>query len=423
MSPRVVRPPAIRYRPARRTDVDTLAELMVRTYRVSSLEGRKEFFLDHPRFTIRDVRVGELDGQIVAALVLYPLHAWVRGQRVPVTGIGSVGVSPEHRRRGIGEALIKSALREMRARGDAFSLLYAFRASWYANLGWGLSETAHLLSVHPTALPASEEARRVRKASIPDRPAVQALYDRVAREGHFALERRPEWWEKRLWAAGGDWVVYEGRRRGDVEGYLQYEVDSADGPWKLAVTVNEFVASTPAAHRGLWGYLHAMREQAVEIVAAVPADNAWLTVLGSAQNQHPGVSVRTLSDTGNIGYGAMLRLVDARAAIEALPVAANARGEVLLEIADEQLPANSRAWRVQARDGRLHVRSDGARAGGSRLPKLVASASAVASIVSGTLSPVRAAEAGLVDDVRGAAAVMEPWFRARPAHLHPLNAF
>jgi predicted acetyltransferase len=325
----------------------------------------------------------------------------------------------------VGEALLRATLRELRTRGDALSLLYAFRADWYAKLGWGLSEVAHLLSVPPTALPASEESRRVRKAQIPDRPNVQALYDRVAREGHFSLERRPEWWEKRLWTAGGDWVVYEGKRRGDIEGYLQYEVDSAEGPWKLVITVNEFVAATPAAHRGLWGYLHALRDQAAEIVAAVPSDNAWLSVLGAAVNQRPGVSVRTLQDAGNLGYGAMLRLVDAKAGLEALPLAPGSRGELVLEVRDAQLPANARAWRVHAREGRLHVRAETGRAGsaGARLPKLSADTAVLASIVSGALSPVRAAEIGTVEDVRGAAALIEPWFRGRPAHVHPLNAF
>src|SRR6185503_6066877 len=103
---------ALRYRPARRTDVETLAELGVRTWRVSSLEKRREFYTDHPRFGLKDVRVGELDGQIVCSLVLYPFEVFVRGQRVPVVGVGSVGVAPEQRRRGIGEALMRAALRE-----------------------------------------------------------------------------------------------------------------------------------------------------------------------------------------------------------------------------------------------------------------------------------------------------------------------
>ena len=88
MSPvRPARPPAIRYRPARRTDVENLADLGARAYRVHSVEKRRDFYTEHPRFGLRDVRVGELDGQIVASLVLYPLKGWVRGQLVPVTGI------------------------------------------------------------------------------------------------------------------------------------------------------------------------------------------------------------------------------------------------------------------------------------------------------------------------------------------------
>src|SRR5437899_3374119 len=121
MSPRPPRPPAIRYRPARRTDVETLAELAARTYRVASVEKRREFYTDHPRFGLRDVRVAELDGEVVASLVLYPLLACVRGQRLPLAGVGSVAVSPEHRRRGVGEAMMRGALRELRQSGRALS--------------------------------------------------------------------------------------------------------------------------------------------------------------------------------------------------------------------------------------------------------------------------------------------------------------
>ena len=422
MSRTRLRPPALRYRPARRTDVDTLAELALRTYRVSSLEARREFYTEHPRFSIRDVRVGELDGEIVASLVLYPLLAWVRGVRLPVTGIGSVAVSPEHRRRGVGEALVRATLRDLRQRGDTMSLLYAFRSDFYGKFGWSLIERTSLVSLPPDVLPVSEEARRVRKLRIPDRPAVQALFEAQAQAtGHFALARRPEWWEKRLWNYEGEWIVYEGRRRGAIEGYLHYQVDAGDGPWKLAVTVNEFVASTPAAHRGLWGYLSSLRDQAVEVVASLPGDDLWPTVLGDARNVSGEFKLSVIRSTGHLGYGAMLRLVDVKGALEVLPVAPAARGELTLAVDDPVLPTNAREWRVQARDGRLLVRP--ARAGGGSLPRLSAGAGPLASLVSGLLSPVRAAEAGLVDDARGAAELMESWFRARPAYLYPMNAF
>ncbi len=425
MTPRPTRPPALRYRPARRTDVDTLAELALRAYRISSLEARREFFTEHPRFSIRDVRVGELDGEIVAALVLYPLHAYVRGHRLATTGIGSVAVSPEHRRRGVAEALLRATLRDLRQRGDATCLLYSFRADFYRRYGWALIERTNLLSLPPAALPASDEARHVRRMRLPDRPAVQELYARYAQAtGHFALERRPEWWEKRLWGYEGDWVVYEGKRRGQIEGYVQYQVDSGDGPWKLVLTVNEFVASTPAAHRALWGYLHAQRDQAVEIVAALPGDSLWLTQLGDAVNLRGELKLGVHRSAGHVGYGAMLRLVDVKAALEAVPLAPGARGELVIEVADAVLPANARAWRVTAREGRLHVRPERpGKAGARALPRLGASAESLAAIVGGLLSPGRAAEGGLVEDVRGAAEIMESWYRGRPAYLYPMNAF
>lgn len=422
---RTPRPPALRYRPARRTDIETLVELSLRTYRVSSAEARRDFFSDHPRFSLRDVRVGELDGEIVASLVLYPLHAFVRGEKLPVTGVGSVAVSPEHRRRGIGEALIRATLREMRQRGDALSMLYSFRGDFYRRFGWGLVEQPSMYAVPPAVLPASDEARRVRRLRMPDRPLVQELYDRFTRErGHFALARRSEWWERRLWGYEGEWVVYE-RSRGQIEGYVQLVVDAGDGPWKLVITVNEFVAMTPDAHRGLTGYLHGMRDQATEIVMKQPASAPWGAQFSDAANLRGELKLGVTRSTGHVGYGAMLRLLDVKSALESMPVSPQARGDLVIDVRDSVLSANERAYRVHARDGQLAVRAETARQAASRdkLPRLVTSAEVLAIVASGAVSPTEAAEAGMLEDQRGAAALIETWFRTRPVFLMPMNGF
>ena len=420
MSPvRAPRAPVIRYRPARRTDVETLADLGARAYRVSSIEKRREFYTDHPRFTLRDVRVAELDGEVVASLVLYPLSAWVRGQAVPVTGVGSVAVSPEHRRRGVGEALMKSALREMRQRGSHLSALYAFKGAYYRKLGYGVAEVVHQLAISAGNLPASDEARQVRRLMFPDRPAVQALYERVAAEGHFALARRPEWWTQRLWTYPGDWVVYEGRRRGQIEGYLYYEVETSRGPFRLAVTLGEFVAATPEAHCGLVGQLASLADQVEEIHYAAPADNAWLTLLKTAQNLRPGAEIAAFLDTGGVATGAMFRITDVKAALEMLPIPSSARGELAIEVDDPVLAQNARTYRVSARDGRLRV----APYRGLRAPRLRAPVDVLAQLYAGALSPLRAAEAGLAGSSQGAAEIAEGWFHARPAFLYSFNLF
>lgn len=425
MSPaRPPRLPALRYRAARRTDVETLAELGHRAYRVSSLEQRREFFTDHPRFGLKDVRVGELDGQIVASMVLYPLTAYVRGARLPLAGIGSVAVAPEQRRRGIGEALMRAALRELRQQGRALSALYAFRGSYYRKLGYGPVEIVQPLAFSPANLPASEEARRTRRLMIPDRAAVQALYDRVAAQGHFALARGPEWWSRRLWSYPGDWVVYEGRRRGQIEGYLYYEIDSTNGPFRLAMTLVEFVAATPEAHRGLIGHLASLADQVQEVHFAAPADNVWISIFRTGQNLRPGAEIGIVSDTGNVAHGAMLRVTDVRLALESLPVAPQARGEVALDVEDAILPQNARVYRLSARDGRLKVAPDTPRAGSRRrLPRLRVPVEALGPILAGTLSPTRAAAAGLIGSTGGADETIDHWFCAGPAFLHQLNAF
>ena len=418
----VTRAPALRGRPARRADVEALARLGDLAYRVSSLEKRREFYTHHPRFELSDVRVGELDGQIVASLVLYPLEAWVRGQKLRVTGVGSVAVSPEHRRRGVAGALMRTILREMRQRGDAFSMLYAFRGSFYRTFGYGVIEHVHQLAFAPENLPASDEMRRVRRLVPSDRPAVEALYERVASQGHWAIDRRRAWWTERLWTYPGDWVVYEGGARGRIEGYLHYEVDSSNGPFRLALTLDEFVAATPAAHRGLTGYLASLGDQVVEIHAAVPSDNTWLTVLETAQNLRPGIEFATYLDAGGVAAGAMLRVTDVRAGLEGFPVSAQAHGEVALEVEDTILPSNARVWRLSARDGRLHASASPARAGARRLPRLTVPAGMLGPILAGALSPLRAAEADLIAS-DGGAEVIESWFRGRAAYLHPFNGF
>jgi predicted acetyltransferase len=254
---------------------------------------------------------------------------------------------------------------------------------------------------------------------LPDRAAVEALYERVAEHGHFALVRRPEWWSRRLWTYPGDWVVYEGRRRGQIEGYLYYEVENSRGPFRLAISLTELVASTAEAHRGLVGHLASLRDQVEEIHHAAPGDAGWATVLRTAQNLRPGAEIGPFNDTGGIATGAMMRLTDIKGALELVPVSPAARGEIAIEVADPVLPVNARSYKVTAREGRLRVAPESSR----RLPRLSAPVDVLAPILTGSLSPQRAAEMGLISASGSAVEIAEPWFHARPVHLFQFNAF
>ena len=89
---------------------------------------------------------------------------------------------------------------------------------------------------------------------------------------------------------------------------------------------------------------------------------------------------------------------------------------------DEFLPENERAWRIEAKGGKLAVRPEPA-AGRESRPRLSATAESLAILAAGAVSPLSAAEAGLVESTRGAAEILEPWFRARAVFVMPMNAF
>jgi hypothetical protein len=117
----------------------------------------------------------------------------------------------------------------------------------------------------------------------------------------------------------------------------------------------------------------------------------------------------------------MLRVTDVKLALEGFPVAPLTRGEIVLDVDDPVLPANTRPLKVSARDGRLKTGTEAK--GRPRLPRLSVPAEALGPLLAGALSPVAAAAAGLIESSGGAAEIAEPWFRARPAFLHSLNVF
>jgi len=100
----------------------------------------------------------------------------------------------------------------------------------------------------------------------------------------------------------------------------------------------------------------------------------------------------------------------------------------VLEVDDPVLPQNARAWRVVAREGRLHVKPEATgtgpapKAGRVRLPHLKVPADVLGPLLAGTLSATGAAAAGLIES-SGGAEVVDSWFRAKPAFLYPMNVF
>jgi hypothetical protein len=172
------------------------------------------------------------------------------------------------------------------------------------------------------------------------------------------------------------------------------------------------------------GHLASLADQVAEIQYAAPGDATWPLIFRTPQNLHAGPEIGLMLDTGNLGHGAMLRVLDVKLGLEAFPVAPAARGEMILDIDDPVVPANTRAWRVTAREGRMKVRPDRVRAGVRPvLPRLRVPADMLGPLIAGTIPASSAAEVGLIGASDGAGELADHWFRTRPAYVYRFNGF
>ncbi len=83
--------------------------------------------------------ISTLDDELLATYSLDVSDLPIRPHLTP--WLASVYVNPEHRKKGLGAALVKKSLEHAKSLGiDTLYLFTSNRASWYASLGWQLME-------------------------------------------------------------------------------------------------------------------------------------------------------------------------------------------------------------------------------------------------------------------------------------------
>src|SRR5262249_15196093 len=124
-----------------------------------------------------------LDGRLVAMASALPYAQWFGGRSVPMGGVRAVMGRTELRGRGHATRVLRACLEAMHRRGEALSVLYPAVTRPYRSLGWETAGTVVFRQVTPRALAAIPPGDlEVRRGAVADRPAVRAIYDRVARD-------------------------------------------------------------------------------------------------------------------------------------------------------------------------------------------------------------------------------------------------
>jgi predicted acetyltransferase len=351
--------------------------------------------------------VAEIDGRLAGAYRAYRLTQHLAGAPLPVLGVAAVATAPTARRRGVGRAICRHALRLGRERGEVASLLYPFRPSFYRALGWGLAGELHTFRFSPTALPLYAEAVHVRAGAPEDRDLIAACYARVAARSHGLIARDRPIWSYHLDRIGVYPYLYDA---GGVRGYLLARFERGPAPEAGTLAVLELIAEDDEAYRALLGWIAAQRDQVREVSYDARPDERFDLRLSDPRPPSYRPARNLWFPTARRIRGPMLRVLDVAGALEprtrwgdgTIPALALA-----LEIHDAELPENRGPWRVLLEEGRAYVEpANGAR--GTDVA-LTTDAATFSEIYAGTLPPSAALRLGLAEG-EGAIAALDRLF-------------
>ena len=290
------------------------------------------------------------DGSVVGTAGSWPFQLTVPGPVVPAAGVTLVGVLPSHRRRGILSELMRRQLEDVRERGEPIAILWASESPIYGRFGYGVATVETNIDAERSAFGLRDDPGprgSVRLVTYEEATELfPPVHERVRAERPGLLARTPDWWRLFLadfehWREGAGPKFYALLELdGEPAGYTTYRIASKweEGAPRGELRVQETFATTPEASRELWRFLFG-----VDLVARVKAsrlDPSWSLFLAVRDPRRLHVSIHE---------GIWLRLVDLEAALRARSFEPGQ--PVVLEVADELLPANAGRWRVGEETG------------------------------------------------------------------------
>ncbi len=242
-----------------------------------------------------------------------------------MTGVCEVVTHPDHRRRGLGHAVLKAALEWLQGAGAHFVMLYTGVNPFYEKLGWGTirqpRQCIRILEVPRLGSGRHPVSHVPIEANLSD---LAAIYDQSCGRHPIGLVRTPEYWQSwPRWAKGnlwfgllGDtWTVAWDEGRPVAYGGVQYSLASGK-----TMSVVE-ACCQPEHEDALWDVcddlLERCRATACESVELnLPADHPLVARLASLGEESPDTS-------------GMAKIVDLRGMFEALRPVLVARSAAL----------------------------------------------------------------------------------------------
>ena len=301
------------------------------------------------------------DGALVGGMRLIEFHMNVRGETLPTGGVGLVAVDLLHKKEKVARDLIAAFLDWCGERNAPFAALYPFRPDFYKRMGFGYGAKSNQYHLRPGRLSCFGRPKR---ATLPqhrgqrgDRrllcasPAAHARHDGEAAERVETLSGGRRRARDRLRA-----------RRRRSAGYMAFGFDT-DPKGNFIVNnlhVRELIYENREALAALLAFLNSQADQIARVVIETQ-DEAFHHLFAEPRDDSGALFPSVYHQTNTQGVGIMYRVVDTRAAWEAL-AGIDFGGETLrlrLHARDSFRPANDQPVTVAFADGKPRVGEDG----------------------------------------------------------------
>jgi predicted acetyltransferase len=359
-----------------------------------------------------DRLVGAVDGERwVGTGGAYSFGLTVPGGEVGAAGITLIGVTPSHRRRGILRLIMRWLFDQARERGEPVSILWASESAIYQHFGYGIGTLQSTFDIERTRIAFARPAPPLGRIRLIDRDEATRLFPplyeavRVGIPGTVTRSEarwRLDQLEDAEWQRAANGIKYRAVLEvdGEARGYAIYRAKEEWGEMgpNNPLLVFEVVGLDAAAERAIWEWL-----AGIDLVGHIKCTRGPVPhplMLQLTEPRRLGLNVRE---------GMWLRLIDARAALEARSY--RGPGRLTFDLSDEFCPWNAGRWRLDAgADGRGTLTATDAD------PDLTLDTADLATAYLGTFTFADLARAGRVGECRpGAVADADDLFATATA--------
>jgi predicted acetyltransferase len=288
--------------------------------------------------------------EVVGGLAILQVNQWYGGKSIPMAGIASVGVPPEHRATGVATELLTHTLQELYNKEIPLSTLYAATQRPYRKVGyeqagicckWELQLENIILSSNEESL---KEIRSLPLHRVPNQPELfKKIHQQWAIKNNGNLERKQVMWDLLFLPPQGECYGYLLGWEAKPEGYIIFNQTSPDGN----LNIRDWVALTPAAAKRLWIFIADHRSMINKVIWRGPGLDPMLLLL-SEQNARATDPERWL-----------LRIIDVPKALEMRGYPAGIEAELHLKIRDNLLLGNNGDFVLKVSGGRGEVTKGG----------------------------------------------------------------